>query len=168
MASQQIYLDNSATTPPTASVIAAMELAMTTSFGNPSSSHSRGDAARRLLEHSRTVVARLLGVADETLFFTSGATEANNIAILSCASIAGRRARMVTTSVEHSSVLKVCDWLETSGAEIVRLHINSNGIINLQELTEALRSPADLLSVQWVNNETGVIQPIEQIADLAH
>jgi len=168
MASRQIYLDNSATTPPTPSVIAAMELAMTTSFGNPSSSHSRGDAARRVLEHGRAAVARLLGVADEALFFTSGATEANNIAILSCASIAGSRPRIVTTSVEHSSVLKVCDRIEASGAEIVRLHVDSNGIVNFQELTEALRAPADLLSVQWVNNETGVIQPIEQIADLAH
>ena len=167
MAPRNIYLDNSATTPPTASVIAAMEAAMTTSFGNPSSAHSRGEAARRTVEQSRAAVARLLGVADEALLFTSGATEANNIAVLSCSSVAGRRTRIITTGVEHSSVLKICEWLEASGAEIVRLQVDSNGIVGLDELREALRSRADLLSVQWVNNETGVIQPVEQIANLA-
>lgn len=166
MPNRHIYLDNNATTPPTPAVIAAMELAMTSSFGNPSSAHFRGQVAARAVEHSRSAVARLLGVAEESLFFTSGATEANNIAILSCARTPSRT-RIVTTTVEHSSILKVCDWLETTGAEIVRVHVDSDGLVDLQELQEALRSPTNLLSVQWVNSETGVIQPIEQIADIA-
>jgi cysteine desulfurase len=168
MAARSIYLDNSATTPPTASVIAAMESAMTTSFGNPSSAHARGEAARRVLQRSRAAVARLLGVAEEAILFTSGATEANNIAILGCASLAPRSARIVTTAVEHSSVLKVCDRLQATGAEIVHLDVDSSGLVDLQGLRETLSSRPALLSVQWVNNETGVIQPIEQIAEIAH
>jgi cysteine desulfurase len=166
--SRHIYLDNSATTPPKASVIAAMESAMTTFFGNPSSAHSRGDVARQVVELGRQAVARLVGVDEETVFFTSGATEANNIAILSCTTVAPIRGRIVTTTVEHSSVLKTCDWLESQGIEVIRLRVDSNGVLDLRELTEALVSPANLLSVQWVNSETGVIQPIEEIAEIAH
>src|SRR5262245_32546500 len=150
MAARHIYLDNSATTPPKESVIAAMASAMTTSFGNPSSAHSRGDAARQIVEHSRQAVAQLVGVSDETLFFTSGATEANNIALLSSQSTAAQRVRIVTTAIEHSSVLKMCDWLESEGNEIVRLPVDSKGIVDPGDLKEALRSPTDLLSVQWV------------------
>jgi cysteine desulfurase len=168
MATRHIYLDNSATTPPTPSVIAAMEIAMTTSFGNASSAHTRGDAARQIIERSRQAVAQLLGVGHETIFFTSGATEANNVAILSCVSVTPRRARIVTTSVEHSSVLKMCEWLESQGAEVIRVQVGSNGIVDLRQLGQALQSPADLVSVQWVNNETGVIQPIEEIGHLVH
>lgn len=166
MAQRNIYLDNGATTRPLPSVVAAMESTMTTSFGNASSAHTRGEAARQVIERGRSAVAELTGVRGEDIFFTSGATEANNVALMSCVSVAARRARIVTSSVEHSSVLKLCDWLELRGVEVVRLHVDSNGIVSIRELIRALQLPTDLVSVQWVNSETGVIQPIDEIGHL--
>jgi cysteine desulfurase len=159
-----IYLDNNATTQPLPEVIEAMELAMGASFGNPSSTHSRGDAARQVLAQARNAVAGLLAVRDDSIVFTSGATEANNLAILSCLTRDQTARRIVTTTVEHSSVLKLCEKLEETGVTIVRIPVDSNGIVNLDQLKTALTEDTDLVSVQWVNNETGVIQPIEAIA----
>jgi cysteine desulfurase len=167
MSTRQIYLDNNATTQPLPQVIEAMEAAMTAFFGNPSSVHSRGELARQSLERARTAVARLMGADDDCVVFTSGATEANNLAMLSCLPTDLARARIVTTTVEHSSILKLCDALEDSGAEVIRVPVDSNGLADLQRLEDSLTASTNLVSVQWVNNETGVIQPIETIAALA-
>jgi cysteine desulfurase len=167
MPTRQIYLDNNATTQPLPQVIEAMEAAMTVSFGNPSSGHSRGELARRILERARTEVARLMGVTDDGIVFTSGATEANNLAILSCLPADLAKGRIVTTTVEHSSILKLCDQLEERGADVIRVPVDSNGLVDLKALEDALTASTSLLSVQWVNNETGVIQPIEAIAAIA-
>lgn len=167
MPTRQIYLDNNATTQPLPQVIEAMEAAMTVSFGNPSSGHSRGELARQILERARTSVAKLMGAADDCVVFTSGATEANNLAILSCLPPHSAKGRIVTTAVEHSSILKLCDQLEERGTNVIRLPVDSNGLLDLRALEESLTTPTNLLSVQWVNNETGVIQPIEIIAQIA-
>jgi cysteine desulfurase len=167
MSTRQIYLDNNATTQPLPEVIQAMEAAMTNASGNPSSAHSRGDAARLVIERSRIAVAQMLGAADDSVVFTSGATEANNLAILSCLPIDPTKGRIVTTTVEHSSVLRLCDYLEDRGTAVVRVPVDSNGLIDLEQLDQSLTSPTSLVSVQWVNNETGVIQPVESIAALA-
>lgn len=167
MSIRQIYLDNNATTQPLRQVIEAMEEAMTVSFGNPSSGHSRGDLARRVLERARASVAQLLGVADDCVVFTSGATEANNLAILSSLPTDSAKGRIVTTTVEHSSILKLCDQLEDDGTDVDRVPVDSNGLVDLTRLECSLVAPTSLLSVQWVNNETGVIQPIEAIAKIA-
>ena len=164
---QQIYLDNNATTQPLPEVIDAMTGAMTVWFGNASSGHSRGDLARKVLEHARMTVARLLGAPDDTVIFTSGATEANNLAILSCLSMDPSQGRIVTTTVEHSSILKLCDQLEEQGAEIIRVPVDSNSLVDLERLERSLTAETSVLSVQWVNNETGVVQPIEAIAAIA-
>jgi cysteine desulfurase len=166
MTTHHIYLDNSATTAPLPDVIEAMTEAMSASYGNPSSSHARGDAARRVLERARSAVADLMGVDDAYITFTSGATEANNLAVLSCLPRDRTRSRFVTTTVEHSSVLKLCERLEDEGANVVRIPVSSSGVVDLEELERALEEPTDLVSVQWDNNETGVIQPIEAVAAL--
>jgi len=167
MSTRQIYLDNNATTQPLPQVIEAMEAAMTGSFGNPSSSHSRGELARQILERARTAVARLMDVTDDGIVFTSGATEANNLAILSCLPAESAKGRIVTTTIEHSSILKLCDQLEERGTEVVRVAVDSNGLVDLKALQDSLTATTSLLTVQWVNNETGVIQPIETIAAIA-
>jgi cysteine desulfurase len=164
---REIYLDNGASTPPLPSVIAAMEAAMTESFGNPSSAHSRGAVARTVVEESRAAVAYLLGVPEDALVFTSGATEANNIALLSGIARSRGHRRLVTTSVEHSSVLKMADYLEGQGVDVVRLPVDRNGLVDMTAIERELAVPTSLLSIQWVNSETGVIQPIEQIAKIA-
>lgn len=164
MTTRSIYLDNNATTQPLAKVIEAMESVMRESFGNPSSTHSRGDAARQILAQARNAVANLLVVQDDSILFTSGATEANNLAILSCLPRDKTGSRIVTTMVEHSSVLKLCEKLEETGVTVVRVPVDSRGIVNVEQLKTALTEDTDLVSVQWVNNETGVIQPIEAIA----
>jgi cysteine desulfurase len=168
MSMQQIYLDNNATTQPLPEVIDAMTGAMTVWFGNASSGHSRGDLARKVLEHARVTVARLLGAPDDTVIFTSGATEANNLAILSCLPTDPAKGRIVTTTVEHSSILKLCDQLEELGTQIIRVPVDSNGLVDLGRLEHSLTAETSVLSVQWVNNETGVVQPIEAIAAIAN
>ena len=118
---REIFLDNNATTRPLPEVVAAVVEAMTTGFGNPSSSNRTGNTARRLLRKSRESVAQLLGASPETLFFTSGATEANNWVFQEVA--CRQRCRIVTTATEHSSIKSVCDRLSSTGAEIETDHV---------------------------------------------
>ncbi len=162
---REIYLDNNATTQPLPEVRQAMMQVLDEGFGNPSSSHSAGQRAREYLFHSRESVGSLIGAQPEQIYFTSGATEANNLVL---ASILHREdpSRIVTTQVEHSSVVKMCQYLESQGAEVVYLPVDRLGLVDLDRLEVCLKSGADLVSIQWVNNETGVIQPVESIAEL--
>lgn len=164
---QEIYLDNSASTPPLPEVVKAVSDTMTSYIGNPSSSHSRGDAARDLIEESRAAVAALVGSVPESIIFTSGATESNNLAIRGASTKKVEALRIITSTVEHSSILAVVTDLENSGADILRLPVCDAGLVDIDALKASLEMGADLLSVQWVNNETGVIQPIDEIASLA-
>lgn len=164
---REIYLDNSATTRPLPEVVAAVSNAMSANFGNASSGHGRGDIARRCISEARARTAELMGADTESVVFTSGATESNNLAILSCLPSDLRCARVVTTTVEHSSVLKLCDYLEGLGAQVVRVPVDGSGLVDLDRLSQALVDGADLVSVQWVSNETGVIQHIDEISRLA-
>jgi cysteine desulfurase len=160
----EIYLDNNATTPPLPEVMAAVNEAMSTAFGNPSSSHRSGDRSRQLLRGSREAIAELIGAQPESLSFTSGATEANNWVLQRICR--EPNARLVTTEIEHSSIKSLCDVIEGQGISVCRLHTGQLGRINAQELAESLTSDTTLVSVHWVNNETGVIQPVEEIARL--
>lgn len=137
---------------------------MGSAFGNPSSDHAAGHRARRNLTEARERVTHLLGGRPENLVFTSSGTEANNLVLLSAA--AKPPHRIVSTPVEHSSVLKALEVLEQRGTQIDLLPVDSTGRIDLHSLEQLLKRPASLVSVQWVNNETGVIQPISEIADL--
>ena len=161
-----INLDNNATTAPSRAAAEAATEALASTYGNPSSAHSGGDAARILLNDARHNVAELLGREAEQLFFTGSGTEANNLALHSLA--AHGLWRLVTSNVEHSSVLQHADHLKTRGLDVVRSHVGIDGRVDLENVEAALRGvdrPA--LSVQWVNNETGVIQPIEELVDVA-
>lgn len=162
---RQVYLDNNASAPPTPEVLEAVLRAMTSDFGNPSSAHSIGNRAREILESARQDIANLIGATSSEVTFTSGGTEANNLAISSA--IFGRNpARIVTSPIEHSSVLKHCQYLESVGHEIVWLSINGNGQVDPAEVAFCLEQPTNLVTLQWVNNETGVIQPIQEIAEI--
>ena len=161
----EIYLDNNATTQALPEVIAEMISAIGKNFGNPSSTHSAGDRSREILISARAFVADLLACDPEKITFTSCGTESNNLVLSSVMNWSGQAPCIVTSSVEHSSVLAMCEQLEKQGATIVQLPVDKNGLINLSQLEKSL-DMATLVSVQWVNNETGVIQPVGEIASL--
>ncbi|HEX9532371.1 MAG TPA: cysteine desulfurase family protein, partial [bacterium] len=158
----EIYLDNAATTKPHPAVVEAVTRALVTDYGNPSSLHGKGVAAERLLTSARDAVARTLGVDLEAIVFTSGGTEANNLAIHG--TLAHARGRhVVTTTVEHSSVGTPLQTLAERGWSVTALPVDHSGRVSLSELQKALRSDTALVSVMAVNNELGTIQPIEEI-----
>jgi cysteine desulfurase len=162
--SPEIYLDNNATTLPLPEVMAAVTEAMSCSFGNPSSSHRFGERSRQLLRASREAVAKLIGVQSDYLSFTSGATEANNWVLQRICMQPD--SRLITTETEHSSVKALCDVLENRGTSVCRLPVDQLGRVDLQQVADSISADTALVSVQWVNNETGVIQPVEEIARL--
>jgi len=158
----EIYLDNAATTKPHPAVVEAVTRALVTDYGNPSSLHGKGVAAERLLTSARDAVARTLGVDLEAIVFTSGGTEANNLAIHG--TLAHTRGRhVVTTTVEHSSVGTPLQTLAERGWSVTALPVDRSGRVSLSELETALRPDTALVSVMAVNNELGTIQPIEEI-----
>ncbi len=157
MEPSEIYLDNNATTQPMPEVRAAVLNAMG-SFGNPSSSHAAGERAREQLHNARLSLASLLGCEPNAIVFTSGATEANNTVIRS---FSGTEKRIVSTSVEHSSVLAPLDRSEREGTEVVLLPVDRSGIVDPDDLRDAITVETSLVSIQWVNSETGVVQPVE-------
>lgn len=140
---------------------------LTEKWGNPSNNYSVGREARRAVEEARSSVARLVGARPEQIVFTSGATEANN-AVLHSVLVGDRSKRhLVTSTVEHSSVLSYCDYLERYHSfEITRLGVDRNGALNLEELKRAIRKDTAMVSLMWANNETGVIWPVEEIAKI--
>jgi cysteine desulfurase len=158
----EIYLDNAATTKPHPAVVEAVTRALVTDYGNPSSLHGKGVAAERLLTSARDAVARTLGVDAEAIVFTSGGTEANNLAIHG--TLAHTRGRhVVTTTVEHSSVGTPLQTLAERGWSVTALPVDRSGRVSLSELETALRPDTALVSVMAVNNELGTIQPIDDI-----
>lgn len=167
MASRRVYLDHSATTPVDPRVAAAMARALTENFGNPSSVHGFGQQARAAVDRARREVATLIGAKPNEIVFTSGGTEANNLAIRGICEAAVDQGRHIITSViEHPSVRGVCDALEKRGWEITRLPVYDNGVIRIDDLAAALRPDTVLVTVMWANNEIGTIQPIHEIGAL--
>ena len=162
---EQIYLDNAATTPLSPQVIAAITAAMTL-YANPSSLHGLGLEAEKMVDAARENVARLLGVSPASLIFTSGGTEANNLAIKGFLARSRQRGRLVTSAIEHPSVLEVFKDLEQQGWEVLRLPVDAQGKVLLPALEEALAQPVQLVSIMAVNNETGAVQPLREIVSL--
>lgn len=159
------YLDNSATTPVLPEAAQKAAQIMTEEFGNPSSLHSRGFRAKQELEAARGIVAARLAARPEELFFTSGGTEANNLAVFGAAEAGKRRgSRIVTTAVEHDSVLKPMKELEKLGYEVVYLKPDAAGHISEETLAEAIDEKTVLVSIMLVNNETGAIFPVQAAA----
>jgi len=162
-----IYLDNSATTMVLPEVAEAVWEAMVISYGNPSSLHGMGVDAERILRRAREEVARLLGAQPEEIYFTSGGTEANNWALRGLAHALKRRGRhIITTAIEHASVLEACRRLEGEGFSVTYLPVDKQGIVRLEALERALQEDTILVSVMSVNNELGSLQPLEEIANL--
>ncbi len=163
------YLDYAATTPVHAPVVAAMAPYWSQEFGNPASMHAAGQRARAVVEQAREKILRTLSMEDNsTLVFTSGATEANNLAIQG---MARQRAsfgkHIVVSSVEHQSVLATCRQLVRDGFRVSCIPVDEDGIVDLSRLQEALSKDTQLISVMSANNETGVMQPIREVAKIA-
>ena len=160
-----IYLDNSATTRQDPSVTAEMIRCMEEDFGNPSSLHHAGLAAEKIMKEARRKVLSAVGQKDGELIFTSGGTEADNMAIFGGAKAMKRRGdRVVTTSVEHPAVLECFKELGSSGFEVIRLGVNRQGRLCHEELEEAIDDRTVLVSMMHVNNEVGTIMPLEEAA----
>ncbi len=159
-----VYLDNSATTKPCREATEAVLYMMDENYGNPSSLHSAGIGAAKSLIAAREAVAGALGCEKEELYFTSGATEANNMALLGAAA-AKRRAgnRIVTTAIEHESVTAAADELEKQGFEVIRLMPDRHGNITAQSIAEAVNDKTVLVSVMYINNEIGSVLPVDKI-----
>ncbi len=162
------YFDNNATTPIDPEVFEAMEPFLRGGFGNPSSPHSLGRAAREALENARHSVARLIGAEAGEIIFTSCGTESNNAAIASALQMDPDRIGVVTTQVEHSAVLKPLEHAaRRGGAVVTRLPVSNDGIVDCNAFEAALDDGTALASVMWANNETGVISPIARLAAIA-
>ena len=162
----EIYFDNNATTQPLDQVREAMMDVLSSNFGNPSSNHSAGERGRSYLRQSRQYIAQLLSTDPDNIIFTSSGTESNNLALSSILKWQPNDAHLITTAIEHSSILKYCEHLESLGYEIDYLSVKRNGTIDVDKLQSKIRPTTRLISIQWVNNETGVIQPIEDIVRL--
>lgn len=163
--SGEIYLDNNATTRPLPEVTEAVGEAMGEGFGNPSSAHSAGERARCRMDLARRRTSDLLGCSPENLIFTSSGTESNNMVFYSCTR-KKKRPHVVTTRVEHSSIMKMCSFLELNDVQIEMLEVDGRGIVDIRRLENAISERTDLVSVQWVNNETGVIQDMAGISEV--
>lgn len=164
-----IYLDNNATTQPAPEVVAAMNEALRELWANPSSLHRAGQAVRRKIDLARQSVAQLIGCKDRDLIFTSGGTESANLAICGSLEAQPERRVLVTTQIEHSAIRQSCKKLGEKNIEIIWLPNDEDGLIELNALSDLLEKRAKeiaLVSVMWCNNETGVIQPIEQIGGM--
>ncbi len=159
-----IYLDHNASTPIAPAVRAAMEPYLTEHFGNPSSSHVFGRRARAAVEEARMQVAVAIGARPEEIVFTSGGTEASNLAILGTTSTHDQTAGVVTTTIEHPATAEPCAHLERSGARVRRVGTDRGGHVDLHALALALRGPTRLVTVIHAHNETGVVQPVTEIA----
>ena len=160
-----IYFDNAATTKIYDDALTSYVQVSQKFFGNPSSLHQLGVDAYQVLTKARAQVASLLSVQPEEIFFTSGGTESNNWAIKGTAlekSVFGKH--IITTKIEHPSVIQTCKQLERFGFEVTYLDVDSNGIVNVDQLKESLRKDTILVSVMAVNNEVGAVQPIAEIA----
>jgi cysteine desulfurase len=161
---REVYLDNSATTPVREEVAEAIMDVLTNRYGNPSSLHRMGIVAEKLVKESRQILAQALGVKDDEIFFTSGGTESNNLAIKGAARANCRWGRhLLTTAVEHPSVLNACAQLEEEGFRVTYLQVNAEGVIAPEELEAALTPETILVSTMFVNNEVGSIQPLTEI-----
>lgn len=164
MKNQKIhYLDNSATTKPCEESVNAVVKCMTENFGNPSSLHSMGTDAMKILENSRKIIADALKCNPDCITFTSCATESTNMALKGAVKKYGRkRKKIVTTSVEHSSVKEVCHFLELQGYEVVYISPDENGEFTPKQIIDAIDDNVCLVSMMLVNNETGYILPVEK------
>ena len=165
---KEVYLDNSATTRPFDEIVKGVGNIIGEFYGNPSSLHNKGVESEKILKNSRQIVANSLGVSSGEIFFTSGGTESNNVALLgSVKALSKRIGTIITSSIEHASILKVFKSFEKQGYKVIYLPVNKEGIIDIDLLNKHLQSEhVALVSIMQVNNEVGTMQPIEEIIKL--
>ncbi len=162
-----VYLDNIATTKPCEEAIVAINRMITENFGNPSSLHFLGISAMKEVINARESIAKKLDCEKDEIYFTSGGTESNNLAILGAAHKNRRKGnRIVTTAIEHESVMQSIDELEKEGFEVIRLMPDSEGKISLADMAKAINKDTILVSMMYINNEVGSILPVEKIKKL--
>ena len=162
-----VYLDNAATTKMSDKVIEEMTKSFSENYGNPSSVHSLGQRAKSAVERARHIIAQNLKVETTEIVFTSGGAEGNNLAIrgfLKANKDKGKH--IITSKIEHSTILKTFEQLENEGYEVSYIGVDENGVVDIEELKKELREDTALVSIMFVNNETGVIQPIKEIGEV--
>lgn len=164
----EIYLDYNATTPAAKPVLKEVNSALKEKWGNPSSGHRFGQMAKRALEYARVQVASLLNADPTEILFTSGGTESNNLTITGvCQAVSGKGRHIITTRIEHPSLMNPCLHLLEQGWNVSFIKVNSQGVVDPMEVERALRPDTVLVSVMLANNETGAIQPVAAISQLA-
>ena len=163
----QIYLDYSATTPTRAEAINMMQAVLTQGWGNPSSLHDWGQRAATILEQARMQVASLINAPAESIIFTSGGTEANNLAIMGVARCYATPQHIIISSVEHSAISEPAQLLETWGWEVTRLSVDAKGRVNPLDLKAALQDNTVLISIIYGQSEVGTVQPIEELGKIS-
>lgn len=161
---RRVYFDNSATTPVLPEVFEAMQPYFSEQFGNASSIHHHGQETRAAVERARESVARLLHCRGAEVVFTSGGTEADNLAIFGTA---GAGDHVITSTVEHHAVLNACKHLEEEGCEVTYLPVDGRGLIDPEVVRRELRPTTRLITIMTANNETGVLQPVQEIGEIA-
>ncbi|MCR4420179.1 MAG: cysteine desulfurase family protein [Clostridia bacterium] len=165
---RSVYMDHSATTPLRPEVLEAMLPYLSERYGNPSSVHSRGRQAKQGLEEARARVAALIGARPEEIVFTSGGTEANNLALLGAVRAYSRRGRhIITSAIEHHAVLDTAGYLRENGFEVTFLPVTADGLVRVEDVAAAVTEQTVLISIMHANNEIGTIQPIAEIGRLA-
>jgi cysteine desulfurase len=164
---ERIYLDHAATSPIHPRVVNEIVSVMNGPFGNPSSIHSFGREARQLLDQARMGVAESIGSKFNEIIFTSGGTEADNLAITGVAkAMKSKGKHIITSTIEHHAVLHICEQLEKDGYEVTYLPVNEDGIISIEDVKQALREDTILVTIMYGNNEVGTIQPIKEIGEV--
>ncbi len=163
----EVYLDNSATTRVFPEVAQLMTKVMCEDYGNPSSLHRKGLEGEQYIRHAKEALSKLLKVSEKEIVFTSGGTESDNMAIIGCAMANNRRGRhLVTTRIEHPAVLQTMHYLETQGFRVTYLPVDRSGRVRLEDLQKAITPETILVSMMYVNNEIGSVQPIEEAGAL--
>ena len=164
---ERIYLDHAATSPMHPKVMETMMEVMNSTFGNPSSIHSFGREARNQIDTARETLAHSIGAKEQEIIFTSGGTEADNMALFGVAEGYQTKGKhIITTQIEHHAVLHACQKLEKVGYEVTYLPVDETGLISLDDFKEALRSDTILVSIMYGNNEVGTLQPITEIGEI--
>ena len=161
---RRVYLDNNATTPVLAEVLAAMQPYFVDHFGNASSIHHHGQETRAAVERARESIASLLGCRSSEIVLTSGGTEGDNLAIFG---LVRPGDHVISSTIEHHAVLNSCKRLQESGCEVTYVQVDGQGLVNPDDVRHALRSNTRLITIMMANNETGVIQPVEEIGKIA-
>ncbi len=164
---REIYLDNSATTKPYPEVIESMVEMLDDNYGNPSSLHKKGIQAEKAVKTARDIIAKTLDVKSNEIYFTSGGTEANNIAIRGYAKANSKKGNhLITSKIEHPSVLNTFEFLEREGYRVSYINVDSNGVVDIEQLKKEICEDTIFISVMHVNNEVGSVAPIQEIRRL--